>query len=207
MSNTTLVRARRVILGVVALGLVGALAACGTTTVSQDPAAAPVSAPTKPGDVGPTTPAAPAPAPTQDKPSGPMTIEIGKPLTITKNGKDAGTVAVTKVETMTGKQAKAINPFNDDPEHGIYWIVTLSYQATADGFSPGSWDWKVKDDQGQEYESAFIVTKKPDLPSGELHAGEKATGTIIYDAPKTGAHLIYQPMFAGASLATMPLVS
>jgi hypothetical protein len=203
--NTTI---KRVVLAAVAVGLVTALAACGTTTVTQDPNAKPVAPPTTQGVPAPayTPPPAPTPEPAEDKPAGPVKIEVGKPLTVTENGKPAARVAVTKVETMTGKQAKGINQFNDDPQHGIYFIVTLSYEAITDGFSPSSWDWKVKDDQGQEYKEAYVVTKKPDLPSGKLHAGEKATGTITYDAPKSGAHLIYQPMFSGASLGSMPLV-
>src|SRR6478672_1098804 len=98
--NTTI---RRVVLTAVALGLVSALAACGTTTVTQDPNAKPVAPPTTQGVPAPayTPPPAPSPAPTEDEPAGPITIEIGKPLTITEDGKPAASVAVTKVETMT----------------------------------------------------------------------------------------------------------
>jgi hypothetical protein len=116
--------------------------------------------------------------------------------------KQLGTVAVTSI-----KQVKPANSYMSEAKHGAYWVVNVTYQATAKGMSPLSWDWKVKDDQGQEFDETCCIVDAPSLPSGELHVGEKATGTITFDAPKSGAELIYKPMFSGASLATIPLMA
>jgi hypothetical protein len=204
MRNTTFIKSKRVIVGMAGLGVVAALGACSGVTASIDPAAAPVAPPTTQGASAPattaaSTPDAPAAAPESD---GPIKMVIGKPITITQYDQQIGTIAVTSI-----KQVKPSNQFIAEAKHGAYWVVNVTYQATAKGMAPLSWDWKVKDGQGQEFDETCCIVDEPNLPSGELHVGEKATGTISFDAPKSGAHLIYKPMFSGASLATIPLVA
>lgn len=191
---------KRGILTVTALASLGLLGACTVpASVTQTPASSTTTSTTSPK-------ATPTPEATTAKRVEPEVITLGRPFSYTKGDVEQAIITVTKVEKMTGKQAKGINQFNDDPKYGTYWNITLSYEAKVDGFGPTTWDWKIKDDAGQEYEQAFIVTKKPDLPSGDLHAGEKATGVVTYDAPVSGARLIFQPSFTGTSLGAMPLV-
>lgn len=187
-------------------GVLAVTALAGFTLLGACTVPASVTQTTVPKTTAPVTvPSTPAAEPTTAKRVEPESIAVGRAFSYTKGDVEQAIITVTKVEKMTGKQAKGINQFNDDPKFGTYWNVTLSYEAKVDGFSPSSWDWKVKDDAGQEYKEAFIVTKLPDLPSGDLHAGEKATGAVTYDAPTSGARLIFQPSFTGTSLGAMPL--
>ena len=82
-----------------------------------------------------------------------------------------GTIAVTKVEKMTGAQAKKINKYNDGPEARVYWLVTVSYEASAETRGSG-WDWKVKDYSGRQYDEAFFV-QPPDLHATTLRTAQE----------------------------------
>jgi hypothetical protein len=165
-----------------------------TTTAEAPPAASAQAAPAQPA------PAAPAPAPA---PEGSAKMVIGQPVTLTRGGKALGTITVTDVKQV----AKPANDFVGSPKHGTYWVASVTHTAT-DEMSYSLLDWKIKDDAGQQYTSSFFdATDEPSLSSGTLRAGEKASGTVTFDAPKAGSSLVLSPMFSGKSLATMALAA
>lgn len=179
-----------------AIALMGALGlgACGTTTeVTSAPAAvtstpAPVPVPVS------------TPTPTQ---TSVFALRVGEPAQLTTDDVPKGTITVVSVQGTTK------NPSTYDkagPKNGMFWIVAVRYEAAATltgTWSTNPFDWEISDTDGTRYSPEFSGEKS--LGAVELKAGQKNSGTVVFDAPPTGSELFFQGSGSSASIASMPL--
>jgi len=132
----------------------------------------------------------------------PVKFEVGQPVTVSADGKPIGTITVNSVRHMT----KAEQPYVQGPKKGYYWVVSVTYQAQADGFKSNMFDWKVKDDKGLHYDMTMMVTDDPMLTPETLSAGDKSSGSISWDAPVNGLTLVYTPAGSTKPVAVLAMV-
>ena len=100
-----------------------------------------------------------------------------------------GAITVTKVEKSNGSQY-------DKPKAGKeYVIVHLTIENKGEkNLSYNPYYFKMQNSQGQQENETFtIIDQDTSLQSGELVAGGKVSGTIVFEEPKddTGLTLIY----------------
>lgn len=100
-----------------------------------------------------------------------------------------GAITVTKVEKSNGSEY-------DKPKAGKeYVIVHLTIENKGEkNLSYNPYYFKMQNSQGQQENETFtIIDQDTSLQSGELVAGGKVSGTIVFEEPKddTGLTLIY----------------
>jgi len=88
----------------------------------------------------------------------------------------------------------------DQPAAGnVYVEMFVEYEALDSGTSFGSFDWQIYggDVQIADYPAFVSNGPKPELTSGDLPAGRKASGWMVYEVPTGGGiTLAYLPYFA-----------
>ncbi|MGH7746940.1 MAG: DUF4352 domain-containing protein [Candidatus Dormibacteria bacterium] len=100
--------------------------------------------------------------------------------------------------------AKVVQPGEFDPAPtGEYLAVAVAF--TNQGASPvdvsSMVSFSLRDANGQTYNET-IITGQPNAPDGEIAAGDKLAGTLIYDAPKGGDLKLYfkNDIFSGGAV-------
>ena len=91
------------------------------------------------------------------------------------------TISVTKIDNLY----KAKNQYMQ-PEVGnkLVAIEVLYENNTADkSLDYNTFDWKLFDSQGYNFESGFTDSKEPKLSSGTLNPGSKVRGWITFEVP------------------------
>ena len=151
--------------------------ACGAAVSTVQPQR-PTSQPA-PGTDQPPPPAdTPAPA-------GPATYQAGDVITVQQNGEDWANITVSDVKSVgpTG-----YGEFDRPKTAGNQFIqANVTYEALADGVNYNPFDWQVFVD-GQAVDNTTFVLEgpKPDLSSGTLPKGRKASGYVVYEVPPSG---------------------
>lgn len=113
--------------------------------------------------------------------AGPTTVQIGQPLTLTEELLGSKTVAVITLSNLR-VGFKPGNQF-DKPQRGQFIVADVAVNVTAGKFSLGSGDFKLVAADGTAHETTFISTV-PVFSATDLTPGQKAAGTIAFDAAK-----------------------
>lgn len=174
-----------------------ALAAC-TAAVTPAPATAPVLTQPPPFTLAPVASSIPTPIPTREPtplptpeptPAGPLTKQPGEVTAITINGTPSFTVLVDQVKQATSYKGTYST---DRPEAGnIFVQAFVTYTALVDGVDYNPYDWQVFCDGNAVDDTSFILNgPKPELHSGTLPAGRKASGWVVYELPTKGRVLL-----------------
>ena len=179
-SDTMLKKVAIGVIGLIALvGVIGALANDGEPgtafSASATPAALATSAPTE----RPT--AEPVPEPTPEEVD--TLFNVGEPVVVTEDGQEWATIVVTDV-----KQAKGFGDY-DRPEvkGNVYITAKVTYEALTDGVDYNPLDWQVFVDGEAGSIFTFVMDgPKPNLSSGTLPEGRKASGYVVYEVPPEG---------------------
>ncbi len=134
--------------------------------------------------------AGPTPEPTAEPtPEGPTLFQPGDVIEITQDAEQWATVTISKVREVK----KYDGEFGDDtPAKGnVYLEAVITYTAVADGVDYGPFDWQVFVD-GQAVENFTFVSEgpTPELGSGTLPKGRKASGYVVYEVPTNGQVLL-----------------
>ena len=166
---------------VLALALVVMVASgCGARTVATQPLALPTSG----GAAEVATEAPPAP---QGASGGePTTVAVNEPATVLENGQPLMKITVSKVSThasYSGDYGK------DTPERkgDVFIQAYVTYQALADGADYNEFDWQVfVAGEAVDNWPSVLFGPTPQLSSGTLPKGRKASGWVVYEVPKTG---------------------
>lgn len=188
--------------GVVTLIIGGAIGA-GIAAGGCDAQHAVVNAPaaTQPAPNTPTTP-----APTQ--PTGPTTLATSQTATITQYGKTIGTITVNSVNVTTSAPAPSYAPPGVPPytpANGYFVVANITVTSTSNSFPYNALYFYGLDANGTHYSNgngnAINALPGPGsmFGSGELNAGENATGQVAFDMATPSGHIVYQPMLFGTN--------
>jgi hypothetical protein len=128
-------------------------------------------------------------------------LKPGQTLTITQGGSEILAIIVSKVQFVSSYPDRSAYPCCPDvPDPGnVYVQAFVQYTALGSGASYNLFDWQVyAGDQQLGNASAYTSNgPKPQLSSGDLPKGRKASGWLIYQVPKRGRiTLAYLPPFA-----------
>lgn len=164
------------------------LSACAGTAVSTtEPGGTAAAASTE--EVAPVLTPEPAAA-TPAEESGTKTVEPGESVTVTNNGDDWARITVDEVKTK-----KSYGQYDVPQVKGNVFVqAKVTYEALADGVDYNPFDWAVFVDGNAVDNYAFVSDgPKPDLNSGTLPKGRKASGYVVYEvAPKGEVLMSYQ---------------
>jgi hypothetical protein len=169
--------------------LVLVLAACSTSPATPTPGAS--AAPSAEASAQASTPPEASPSP---EPS-PSLVAKGHGVTVLCGADPCLTVTVVKWSFASKyKGSKAV--FDDKPAKGnVFVAVDIRYAATATGAAYHAVDWTV-DVNGKAYERAYPVNgPRPEVLNGELAAGKKAEGWVVFEVPSKGRVVLsYMPL-------------
>jgi hypothetical protein len=173
------------------------LAACSSSTLSAQ-SSTPIPTASATASASPTEEPTPTPEPT---PVGTAQKRPGETLTITQGDTEILAIVVSRVQFVSSYPDRSAYPCCPDvPDPGnVYVQAFIQYTALGSGASYNPFDWQVyAGDRQLGNASAFTSNgPKPELSSGELPKGRKATGWLIYQVPKAGRiTLAYLPAFA-----------
>jgi hypothetical protein len=118
-------------------------------------------------------------------PEGIPTGKVGDALQVTTDD-STGEITLQIVRVVQPGQ------YDSKAENGRYIQVVISAKSTSGTFSINPFDFALVDNEGQEYDQTYVTAKGPDLNARDLHVGQKAKGSIIYDAPKGALTLAYR---------------
>ncbi len=138
-------------------------------------------------DVAPTaTPSPTTPEPTE---SAPPLFQPGEPAVVTQGGEDYVEVTVTKVSE---KKRYGSGYTVDTPARGnVYIEAYVTYRALADGAAYNPFDWQVFcNDTAIDGFTFLLSGPEPQLGSGTLPKGRKASGWLVYEVPAKGRCLL-----------------
>ena len=169
------------------------VAACGATAGLASPtvgAQAPSAVAVTPGlTTSPTTVPTEVPAdtpdPTIEEPSTTV-YRAGDVINVTINGDPWADITVSKVKVVR----KYDGPYNldDIPAKGsVYIQAFVTYVAKTDGVDYNPYDWQVFA-AGEAVDNSTYVSNgpTPELSSGTLPSGRKASGWVVYEVPAKG---------------------
>lgn len=123
------------------------------------------------------------------------TVAIGSPVDITCDGADCLEVVVDKVAFAKYYRDPA-GFLNDTPAKGdVYLAYHVTYTATGPNADYNPYDWQVYVNDTAADNITFVEHgPTPELGSGQLPQGKKASGWVIQEVPATGRIVIaYQP--------------
>ena len=187
---------KRSIVAIAALAL--SLSACSSSSMKATLSTAKVSAaPTDSSESSATTkPAATSQVPVPvDSPSesssGPLHLSMGEAVDLSfndiTNGPVKGTVAVVKAQSVKPGQ------YDSSAKNGRYLAVQVSMTSKSGKFDINPFDFALTDDDGTQYDQAFMMSDNlPSLNSRTLNSGQKASGWMVFDAPKTTVNFAYR---------------
>lgn len=122
-------------------------------------------------------------------PAGPLTKKPGEVTTIYINDVPSLTIVIDRVAERTSYTGQ-FSP--DRPKSGyVYLEAFATYTALADGADYGSYDWQVfAGGTAVETYTSVLNGPEPELSTGTLPKGRKASGWLIYEVPKSGRVLL-----------------
>jgi len=132
-------------------------------------------------------------------------FKIGEPIDVTGDF-IASDVRVTVDQV---KKAAKFGSYSKPAKGNVYLAVKYSYEALEDGASYNPFDWQVFVDDTAVSNFAFVVDgPKPELSSGTLPKGRKASGGVVYEVPKTGKVVLsYGANMFGGDAPTFEVVA
>lgn len=142
-------------------------------------------------------------ASTEAAPSVSRAAVIGAPVTIRKpyTGQTMGTITVNSA-TPTVKNPST---FSTAPaKNGTFWVINVTYQGDSTLAGDNAWNanplnWTISDTAGYHYETSLVGVDKG-LDGYVRTPGQKVSGNIVFDAPKTGVTLSYGMGLGGEDL-------
>jgi hypothetical protein len=163
------------------------------TSLAQAPDASPTPTPTR----EPATEATPTLEPTPEleptaepTPEGPTQFKPGDTITVTQNDEPWAEIVVAGVDVVRKYEG---GYFDDTPEiKGNRFIqAKITYKALQDGVDYNPFDWQVFAN-GEAVDNWSLVTNgpEPQLNSGTLPEGRKASGWVVYEVPAKGKILL-----------------
>jgi hypothetical protein len=109
--------------------------------------------------------------------------KIGEPIDVTGDFVSSD----VRVTVDQVKRAAKYGPYSKPAKGNSYLAVKYTYQALEDGASYNPFDWQVfVDDTAVNNFAVVMDGPKPELSSGTLPKGRKASGWVVYEVPKTG---------------------
>jgi hypothetical protein len=129
----------------------------------------------------------PTPEPTEA--SGPTQYRPGDVISITTNGEPWAEITVTNVKQATRYGS---GYYVDRPAKGnVYISALITYTALDDGVDYNPYDWQIFVAGVAVDDSTFVSDgPKPELRSGTLPKGRKASGYVLYEIPAKGEVLL-----------------
>jgi len=126
---------------------------------------------------------------TEQSAEGPASTKIGTPLTLHKDqlgDKLDITITVSNSKTYT----KEPGDYGSKPKNGIFLVVNVAAQVAAGGtgsyhLNPFNFGFVAGDGTVYDYGSGMLATFPNDLDSADLQAGQKKSGTVVFDIKKT----------------------
>ena len=190
--------------GRIALVLTGVMvvAGCATQSVGNVPPAASTTAsvasvapePTEASPAATEVAEAPTLAPTPNvilvtptpTPAGPATYKVGDAITVTESGSDWAKITITDVKIVGSYKGSY---YTDKPQTrgNVFIQAKVTYEALQDGVDYNPFDWQVFCAGMAVNNTTFLMNApKPELDSGKLPNGRKATGYVVYEVPGKG---------------------
>jgi hypothetical protein len=176
-----------VLLLVVAIGAAGCSGNRAVSAITRmptpTPTASPSDAPTPVPTAIPTVQPTPIPTIAQ-----PQTYAVDEPIVmVDDNGGPWGIITISDVQIA--KSYKGSYGFVEKPETAgdVYIAARVTYEAHRDGIPYNPYNWQVFVDGSAVSSHAFVIYgPKPELGSGTLPNGRKASGYVVYEVPATG---------------------
>lgn len=190
-------RTRAAVLGFLAAAI--AFSACDSRAVRPGEAASTPARPTRTEAVPTATEATPTPdvsltptdSSTTPEPteSAPPLFRPGEPAVVTQGGEDYLEITVTKVSE---RKRYGSGYSVDTPARGnVYIEAYVTYRALADGAAYNPFDWQVFcNDTAIDGFTFLLSGPEPQLGSGTLPKGRKASGWLVYEVPSKGRCLL-----------------
>jgi hypothetical protein len=124
-------------------------------------------------------------------------FKIGQPIDVTGDFISSD----VRVTVSQIKQAKSFGPYSKPASGNVYLAVKYDYEALEDGATYSPVDWQVFVDGTAVNNLTFVTDPpKPQLSSGTLPQGRKASGWVVYEVPTKGAVVLsYGSLFGGNS--------
>jgi hypothetical protein len=130
-------------------------------------------------------PSTPEPDPTQTT----GRFVAGDTVTVTKDGEPWAEIVVSNV-ALKSRYGSGYSISRPD-KGNIYIQARISYTASTNGVDYNPYDWQVFVAGVAVSNSAFVLDgPKPDLNSGTLPQGRKASGYVVYEVPVNGEVLL-----------------
>lgn len=120
-----------------------------------------------------------------DKQDKDVEVAVGEPATV-----DGVKMTVTKIT-----KKKSVSEFEEAASGKTYVIADVTLENTSnDTKQYNSFDFRIQTESGQVLDSTYVTVKKP-LNSGDLVAGGKVNGQIVFEAPieKGNQYIIWKP--------------
>jgi len=161
-----------------------ALFAVACTGQGVGTAEPPTSAPTGAEDMPTATADMPTPTPA---PAGPTTYAIGDTVTVTEYGEDWAKITISDVEVVESYKSDYDYVEKPQVEGYVFIQAKVTYEALQDGVTYNPFDWQVYcAGEAMDNYSFVAYGPQPDLSSGTLPNGRKASGYVVYEVPKVG---------------------
>ncbi len=131
--------------------------------------------------------ATPEPDPTLE---GPQRFKPGEIVTVTQGGDEHAQIVVSGVKVVKKYEG---GYFDDTPQQkgNVFIQAKIAYTALVDGVNYNPFDWQVFA-SGEAVDNLTFVTNgpEPQLSSGTLPKGRKASGWVVYEVPPKGEVLL-----------------
>jgi len=136
---------------------------------------------------------------------GVKTFKIGQPIDVTGDFISSD----VRVTVNQVKQAAKYGPYSKPAKGNEYLAVKYTYEGLENGATYNPLDWQVFVNDTAVGNFTFVSDgPKPELNSGTLPKGRKASGWVVYEVPKTGKVVLsYGANMLGGDAPTFEVVA